>query len=85
MCLDIRKYKEAIRDANEALKLTSRTGFKLYEPDAEIVLAKAYLAQGEIDKAKEYAQSAYDKAKQMSYYWPQKDAEEILKSITNGG
>ncbi len=81
--LDIKKYEDAIRDANEVMKICERTGFKLYEPDAEVVFAKVYLTQGDIDKAKQFAQSAYDKAKHMSYYWPQKDAEEILKDIQN--
>ncbi len=74
-------YSEAESEINEGLRICQRCGFKLYEPDAEVVLAKVYLAQGEIAKAKEFAQSAYNKAKQMSYYWPQKDAEEILNSI----
>jgi tetratricopeptide (TPR) repeat protein len=81
--LETKDYNGAEADSNQALKLIDRTGFKLYEPDAEVVLAKVYLAQGDKDEAKKFAQSAYDKAKNMSYYWPQKDAEEILKKINN--
>lgn len=81
--VDTKDYAGAATDAKHVIKLVDRTGFKLYEPDAEVVLAKVYLAQGDKDKAREYAQSAYDKAKQMSYYWPQKDAEEVLNSINN--
>ncbi|MEW6007144.1 MAG: tetratricopeptide repeat protein [bacterium] len=49
--LDMGKYKEAIQDADQALKLCSRTGFLLYEPEAELILAKAYLSQKDRDKA----------------------------------
>jgi len=80
--LDIKKYKDAIRDANEVMKICERTGFKLYEPDAEVVLAKVYLAQGEIDKAKQFAQSGYDNASEMHYHWPKVEAEELLKELS---
>lgn len=55
--------------------------FKLYEPNAELVLSKVYLEQNNIDKAKEFANSAHQKATQMSYHWPKIEAEELLKKI----
>jgi tetratricopeptide (TPR) repeat protein len=79
--LETKEYKIATDYLENALKLVNRTFFKLYEPEAEVVLAKVYLALGDIDKTKELAKSAYEKARQMNYYWPQKDAEELLNSF----
>jgi len=39
------KKREAIRDANQVMKICERTGFKFYEPEAEIVLGRAYLGE----------------------------------------
>ncbi|NQE44503.1 hypothetical protein C5S31_00590, partial [ANME-1 cluster archaeon GoMg2] len=39
--LDMKRHEAAIRAAREVLKICARTGFKLYEPEAEIVLSKA--------------------------------------------
>lgn len=80
---DTKKYEVAIQHASNVLKLTSFTGFKLYEPDAEVVLAKVYMALGEINKAKEFANSAYKKASEMHYHWPKVEAEELLKEISH--
>lgn len=81
--LNIEKYKEAIVDANEVLKLVGRTGFKLYEPDAEMVLAKAYLALAleDINKAKEFANLAYQKAHDMHYRWTEAESAHTLGEI----
>jgi len=65
--LDRERYKDAIHKANETLKIVDRTGFRLYEPEAELILAKVYLAQGDKTQAKSYASSALAKAKEMSY------------------
>lgn len=64
------------------LKLCDRTGFKLYESDAEVVFAKVYWVLGDTDKAKRFANSAYKKATQMNYHWPKIEAEELLKEIS---
>jgi len=80
--LDTQKYDNAISEANQVLKLCDRTGFKLYEPDAELILARAYLSMecsvhdtaciDTVDalqnKAKSFAQSAYEKANSMHYH-----------------
>jgi nucleoside phosphorylase/tetratricopeptide (TPR) repeat protein len=79
--LETDKYSEAVDDLNNTLMFCDRTGFKLYEPDAEIVLAKVYLALKDIDKAKKYVNSAYKKADQMSYYWPKIEASNLLTEI----
>jgi tetratricopeptide (TPR) repeat protein len=64
--LEKKEYKSAIDTANQILKLCERTGFKLYEPDAELILAKAY--SKDTQKSKHYAESAYQKAKDMGYH-----------------
>jgi tetratricopeptide (TPR) repeat protein len=79
--LDMGRHKAAIRDANEVQKICARTGFKLYEPEAEIVLSKAYLALNDIEQAKDFAHSAYEKAVSMSYRWQEGDAADLLGEI----
>jgi len=59
--LDMKRGEDATRDANEVLKICAWTGFKLYEPEAERVLSKAYLALKELEQAKTFAHSAYKK------------------------
>ncbi|MFH0775098.1 MAG: tetratricopeptide repeat protein [bacterium] len=90
--LDMERYADAISEANQVLKLCARTGFKLYEPDAELILARAYLSMecsvhdtaciDTVDalqnKAKSFAQSAYDKATSMHYHLPKLEAEHLL-------
>ena len=75
--LDVGRYEDAIGDADNVLKLCGRTGFKFYEPGAEIVLAKAYLGLKDFEKAESNAKSAYAKAVGMKYRW----AEGKLKGI----
>jgi tetratricopeptide (TPR) repeat protein len=78
---DMKRYEAAIRDANEVLKICARTGFKLNEPEAEIVLSKAYMALKDIKHAKTFAQSAYEKAVGMNYRWQEGDAAHLLGEI----
>ena len=83
------KKREAIRDANQVMKICERTGFKFYEPGAEIVLGRAYLAEKDpssslrmnLEKAEEFAQSAYDKAVSMKYRWAEGDAGHLLGEV----
>ncbi|HAW49995.1 TPA: hypothetical protein DCX16_03485, partial [bacterium] len=76
--LDMKKYKDAICKATDALKLITHTGFKLYEPEADLILAKTYLAQGDKEKAREYAKSAYNKANGMKYKAVEEEAFSLL-------
>lgn len=64
-------------DLNKVLKLCEHTGFKLYEPDAELVLAKVYLKKGDKGRAGELVKSVVRKASDMGYFWPKKEAEEL--------
>ncbi|NOR78228.1 MAG: tetratricopeptide repeat protein [Methanophagales archaeon] len=79
--LDMGRYEDAIRDANEVLKICVWTCFKLYEPEAEIVLSKGYLALNDIEQAETFAHSAYEKAVSMSYRWQEGDAVHLLGEI----
>lgn len=79
--LDLGKRQKAIRDANEVLKLCERTGFRFYEPGAEIVLGRAYLAEKDFDEAEGYSRSAYDKAAGMKYRWAEGDAGHLLGEV----
>ncbi|MEW6618409.1 MAG: adenylate/guanylate cyclase domain-containing protein [bacterium] len=79
--LDMKRYKEAISQANQVLKLCERTGFLLYEPEAELILARAYLGLNDLDQTKTFAQSAYQKASQMHYHWPRVEAEQLLRNL----
>ena len=67
--------------AVEVLKLCDRTGFRFYEPRAEIILGKAYLAEKDFEKAEGFAQSAYDKAVGMKYRWAEGDAGHLLGEV----
>jgi tetratricopeptide (TPR) repeat protein len=55
-------YKEVKENIDTVSMICDRCGFKLYEPEAEIVLSKAYLALNDIEQAKNFAHSAYEKA-----------------------
>ena len=79
--LDMKRHEEAIRDAKEVLKTCARTDFKLYEPEAEIVQSKAYLALNDIEQAKTFAHSAYEKAISIKYRWQEGDAAHLLGEI----
>jgi tetratricopeptide (TPR) repeat protein len=76
--LEKKDPKSAIDTADQILRLCERTGFKLYEPDAELILAKAYLKK-DPQKSKPYAESAHKKAKEMGYKIAEKEAEELLR------
>ena len=79
--LDLGKHEDAIIDANEVLKICERTGFRFYEPGAEMVLTKAYLALKDFEKAETNAKSAYEKAVGMKYRWAEGDTAHLLGEI----
>jgi tetratricopeptide (TPR) repeat protein len=79
--LDMGSQEDTTRDANEVLKICARTGFKLHEPEAEIVLSKAYLALNDLEQAETFAHSAYEKAIAMHYRWQEGDAAHLLGEI----
>ena len=79
--LDIGRYEDAIGDADNVLKICERTGFRFYEPGAEMVLAKAYLGLKAFEKAETFAKSAYEKAVGMKYRWAEGDATDLLGEI----
>ncbi|MEW6608039.1 MAG: hypothetical protein AB1414_11410 [bacterium] len=75
-------YKPGKKALEEAQRLITRTGFKLYEPEAEFALARLYLAEGNPEQAKPLAQSAYEKAKAMHYCLIETKALEVLEEIS---
>ena len=79
--LDMGRHEDAISDAKEVLKICARTGFKLYEPEAEIVLVKVDMALNDLEQAKTLAHSAYEKAIGMKYRWAEGDAAHLLGEI----
>jgi tetratricopeptide (TPR) repeat protein len=79
--LDMKRHEDAIRAANEVLKICARTGFKLYEPEAEIVLGKADMVLNDLEQAKTLAHSAYEKAIGMKYRWQEGDAAHLLGEL----
>lgn len=79
--LDTKKYEDAIHKAEDVLKLCARTGFNLYAPEAELILAKVYLAQGKPNQAKTFATSAYEKAKAMHYRIVETEVANLLATI----
>jgi nucleoside phosphorylase/tetratricopeptide (TPR) repeat protein len=83
--LDLEQYDEAKGAADEAkgaadeaLSIIQRTGFWFYEPDSLIILARYYKATGEIEKSRQTAQEAWDKADKMGYHWPKVEAGELI-------
>jgi tetratricopeptide (TPR) repeat protein len=79
--LDMERQENAIRAAKEAQKICARTCFKLYEPETEIVLSKAYMALKDVEQAKNIAHSTYEKAVGMNYRWAEGDAAHLLGEI----
>ncbi len=90
--LDLKRYEDAIGDVGQVLKICERTGYRFYEPGAEIILAKAYLAEKDFGQAhstssgqaETNAQSAYEKAVGMKYRWAEGDAGHLLGEIYLG-
>jgi len=78
--LNMGKHEDAVRDAKEVLKICARTGFKFYEPGAEIMLSKACRVN-DLEQAKTFAHAAYEKAIAMKYRWQEGDAAHLLGEI----
>jgi len=79
--LDKGGYEDSISEADNVLKICGRTEFKLYEPGAEVILAKAYLGLNDFEQAETLANSAYGKAVGMKYRWAEGDAADLLGEI----
>ncbi len=79
--LDMGRYEDAIRDAENVLKICGRTGFRFYGPGAEVVLAEAYLGLKDFVQAESNANSAYEKAVGMKYRWAVGDTAHLLGEI----
>ncbi len=76
--LDTGRHQEAVQAGNTVLGLCERTGFRLYEPEAELILSRAYLVCKDVEQARAFAQSAYEKADSMGYHQVRVEAEQLL-------
>ncbi|MDI6736863.1 MAG: hypothetical protein QME42_11860, partial [bacterium] len=79
--LDTGRHHEAGQAGRTVLGLCKRTGFRLYEPEAGLILARVYLIYQDVEQARASAQSAYEKADQMHYHWPKLEAGQLLRKI----
>jgi tetratricopeptide (TPR) repeat protein len=68
-------------DLNEALEYAVDSGFRIYEADIRVVLAKAAFAKGDIPGARSDAQFAQRASAEMSYYWGQVESSKLLSEL----
>jgi tetratricopeptide (TPR) repeat protein len=71
---------EALKHAEEALQIADRCGYRLKQADIHNFLAEFYLDAGEVDKAREHAEKARERA-ECGYKPAMEKAENLLKSI----
>ena len=72
----------AFSDLNEALGYCVESGYRIYEADVRVALAWAYLANGEKEKARQFAERALQMSNEMGYHWGKVDAEEVLVAVS---
>jgi tetratricopeptide (TPR) repeat protein len=68
-------------DLNEALEYAVDSGFRIYEADIRVGLAKAAFAKGDIPGARSDAQFAQRASAEMSYYWGQVESSKLLSEL----
>lgn len=78
---DIKLDLDPISDIETVLKLCERTGFRLYSPEAKVVLAEYFEKTGDHDNARKFAEEAKEEASAMGFHWPVHDADELLKRL----
>lgn len=66
---------------NTASKICKRCGFRLYEPEVEIIQGKSCLSLGDFEQAAAFVTIAYQKATDMQCRWPEGDAAHALGEI----
>ncbi|MBN1762190.1 MAG: DUF4062 domain-containing protein [Methanomicrobia archaeon] len=72
--------KEALEKAEEALQIADRCEYRLKQADIHNFLAAFYLDAGEVEKAKEHAEKAKERA-ECGYVPALKKAEKLFKEI----
>lgn len=76
------EFKEAEKDLDEAMTITTRGGMVLHQADCHLEYARLYLVMGEKDKARESLATAKEMIEDMGYHRRDKelrDLEEQLK------
>ena len=82
--LEISDLNAAISDLAEALDHALSGGYRLYEADIRLGLARAYLASGDITFARQEAERARVMSEQMRYHWGEMDANKIITELDCG-
>jgi tetratricopeptide (TPR) repeat protein len=68
-------------DLEEALEYSQNGGYRVYEADTRVGLARLHLAEGKPKDARGEAAQAKMMSKEMKYFWGEKDAEEVLTDL----
>jgi len=71
-------------DLNEALDYALADGYRIYEADARISLARAHLSSGDPASARSEAELALSMSEDMSYHWGKLDAAAVLSDMECG-
>jgi len=71
-------------DLNEALDYALAGGYRRYEADIRIGLARAHLSSGDPASARSEAELALAMSEDMSYHWGKLDAAEVLSDMECG-
>lgn len=71
----------ASSDLAEALEYARAGGYRLYEADIRIALAWAFLAAGNVNRARDQVEYALQMSQDMGYYWGIVDAKEVLAKL----
>lgn len=74
------KIEEAYSDLEEAYKYASESGYQVYRVDIILGLSWVLLAEGNVSKAKERAETAKKMSIKMNYYWGQLEANKVSSS-----
>jgi len=77
----MKSVSSAFNDLNEAINYCNESGYRVYEIDARIALAWAYLVNNEEQKAKDLALRALKMGQDIGYYWGDVDSTEVLRLI----
>ncbi len=76
------EHEAARMNLNEALMYASMNGYRLYEADIRVGLARAQLGAGNKAVAAAEAERAHSMSAVMEYHWGQVEAAQLLASIS---
>lgn len=72
-------FAEGVEQLNEALGYALQGGYRIYEAQIRIALARGYAAQGNTARAREQVQRARALSEEMGYAWGIEDAASVLE------